>query len=244
MNRRTIFLLALLAGPARADEVRIAAAANFTATMNELVLLFEKESGHRALVSFGSSGKLYTQIVNGAPFEILLSADSERPAQLEAQGLAVAGSRFTYATGRLALWSSDAGRVDAKGEVLRGGGYRRLAIANPKTAPYGTAAMEVLQGLGLQAQVAPRLVQGDSIAQAWQFVATGNAQLGLVAYAQVVEANSGSFWLVPQTLYTPLRQEAVLLKRGATSGAAGAFLAFLRSERARAIIGRSGYGIE
>jgi molybdate transport system substrate-binding protein len=228
---------------AGADEVRIAAAANFTSTMNSLKPLFEKQRGHQVVVSYGSTGKLYTQIINGAPFDILLSADDERPLQLEREGYSVPGSRFTYAVGQLTLWSSDPSLVDAKGHVLRGAHFTRLAIANPKTAPYGAAALEVLTALGLHQQVKPRLVQGDNIAQTWQFVATGNAQLGFVAHAQVIEANKGSWWQVPQSLYTPIRQDAVLLKQGAGNPAATAFLDFLRGSAARGVIERSGYAI-
>lgn len=248
-RRATLSLLLLLLllscwmPPAFAGEVRIAVAANFTSAMRSLIPLFEKQSGHRAVVSYGSTGKLYTQIINGAPFDILLSADEERPLELEREGYGVPGSRFTYAVGQLTLWSSDSTLVDAKGEVLHGNRYGRIAIANPKTAPYGAAAVEVLTALGIHQQVKPRLVQGDNVAQTWQFVATGNAQIGFVAHAQVIDANKGSWWRVPQSLYTPIRQDAVLLKRGAVQPAARAFLDFLRSDAARAVIERSGYAI-
>lgn len=234
--------LACLSAAAMADEVKVAVAANFTATANELAPAFEAETGHKAVFSFGSTGKLYTQIVNGAPFEVFLAADDETPAKAEKEGSAVAGSRFTYAVGTLVLYSSDAALVDDKGAVLGSDRFEKLAITNPKTAPYGAAALEVLNKLGHYKKLAAKIVQGDNIAQTQQFVMTGNAQLGFIALAQVAKETAGSKWIVPADLYTPIHQDAVLLKVGETSDAAKAFLAFLKSDKAKAII--AGYGYE
>lgn len=228
--------------PARADDVRVAVAANFAPVVAQLTAPFAEATGHRLLISGGSSGKLYAQIAQGAPFDVLLSADAERPRRLEAQGLAVAGSRFTYARGRLVLWSPKPGVVDDRGEVLQRGEFKRLALANPRIAPYGAAAQDVLQALGLWEALRARFVQGEDIGQAFQFVHTGNAELGFVAWAQVkAQGQTGSFWLVPETLHRPIEQQAVLLTRAGDSQAAQAFLDFLRSKPAREIIARAGY---
>lgn len=232
------------ASGARADEVRIAVAANFAAAAKEIALQFETESGHRPILSFGSSGQIYTQIANGAPLDVLLSADEERPALAEAEGHAVAGSRFTYAIGRLVLWSRTPGLVDAKGDVLRRGTFRKVAIANPKTAPYGAAAVEVLKALGVWDAVEPQMVQGESVAQVYQFVSTGNAEIGFIALAQIAAGSLGSRWVVPEDLHTPIRQQAALLVRGRENPAAKSFLHFLRGPRGRAIIERHGYQVE
>jgi molybdate transport system substrate-binding protein len=242
-----VLCAALALGPlflsgARAAEVKVAVAANFTAAMKEIAAGFERATSHKALLSFGSTGKLYAQIIHGAPFAVFLAADQERPRLLERQG--EASGRFTYAIGKLVLYSAEADLVDAEGEVLAEGAFDRLAIANPKTAPYGTAAMEVLDDLGLTARLAPRLVRGDSVAQAYQFVATGSAELGFVALAQVVLQPQGSRWEVPQSHYTPIRQDAVLLDRGADEPAALALIDYLKTPAARAIIERFGYGTE
>lgn len=229
---------------ARAGEVQVAVAANFTAPMQKIARAFEQETGHKALLSFGATGAFYAQVRNGAPFQVLLSGDDETPLRLEREGLAVPGSRFTYATGRLVLWSRDPGLVDGKGDVLRTDRYQRLAIANPRLAPYGLAAMETLDTLGLTARVQPRLVQGDNIGQAYQFVATGNAQLGLVALSQVFadgRIGQGSAWIVPASLHAPIRQDAVLLRAGKDSAAAQALLTFLKGEKARALVRAHGY---
>lgn len=227
-----------------AEVVRVAAAANVAAPLAVLQAAFEKSTGHVLRVSLGATGKLQAQIVHGAPFDVLLAADVATPARLEKDGHAVAGTRFTYATGRLVLWSANAGVVDAQGKVLAQGSYRHLALANPQTAPYGAAAVEVLERLGLRAQLQPRWVLGESVAQAWQFVASGNAELGLVAQSQVVQdgrLRSGSAWLVPADLHAPLRQDAVLLRRGADNDGARAFLVFLRGATARDILRRHGF---
>lgn len=238
--------LLLLTATAHAEEVNVAVAANFTAPMKEIAADFEKESGHKVTLSFGSSGKFYSQITNGAPFQLFLSADEEKPAQLEKDGLAVTGSRFTYAVGTLVLWSSKADFVDAKGDVLRTGSYNKLAIASPRLAPYGFAAIEVLSKLGLLATVEPKFVQGENIAQTHQFVSTGNADLGFVALSQVMqggEITSGSAWIVPSTLHTPIRQDALLLSTGKGNVAADALAAYLKTEKAKVIIRSYGYEI-
>ncbi len=232
----------LLAGNAQAAVVKAAVAANFTAAMKEIAANYQKASGDKVLLSFGSTGKLYAQIKNGAPFDLFLAADQRRPKLLVASG--DADGRFTYAVGKLVLWSAKPGLVDGKGEVLKHGAFAKLAIANPKTAPYGAAAMEVIDHLGLAAVLTPKLVRGDSIAQTQQFVATENAELGFVAKAQVVLQPGGSRWEVPQSLYSPIRQDAVLLKRGEGNGAAKAFLAYLKGPAAKAVIEKYGYGVE
>jgi molybdate transport system substrate-binding protein len=234
-----------------AAEVRVAVAANFTAPCEEIGRAFEKASGHHVAISSGSSGKLAAQIQNGAPFEVLLAADAERPALLEKDGLAVAGSRFTYAFGRLVLWSPDPALVDGAGKVLASSSFRHLAIANPKLAPYGAAAEQVLDGLGLLERLTPRLVQGEDIGQTFQFVGSGAAELGFVALSQLRAAAGGSagakikgsLWIVPEASYRPIGQQAVLLVRGKDSPAARAFLDFLKSAEARGVIERYGYGL-
>lgn len=228
----------------QAAEVTVAVAANFARPMQEIAAAFEQDTGHKATLSVGSTGKFYAQVRNGAPFDVLLAADAETPARLEREGLGLAGSRITYAVGRLALWSSEPGRVDDQGRVLRTGSFERLALANPKTAPYGAAAVETLEKLGLLAQLRPRFVQGESIAQAYQFVATGNAELGFVALSQVQShgrIGQGSAWIVPRELHSPIRQEALLLEAGKDEPAARALLDYLGGERARGIIRAYGY---
>ena len=240
------FVASLTTASAMADEVQVAVAANFTLPMQRIAADFERDTGHKALMSFGATGRFYAQIKNGAPFELLLSADDETPIRLASEGAAVADSRFTYAIGRLVLWSAQAGVVDAQGAVLKAGSFRHLAIANPKTAPYGAAAVEVLTGLGLLDAVGPKLVQGENIAQAQQFVASGNAELGFVALSQVWrdgKLRSGSAWLVPTTLHTPIRQDAVLLNLGRDKPAALALLRYLQSDKARAVIRSFGYDL-
>ena len=236
---------ALLAGPALADRVQVAVAANFGAPMQRLAADFEKATGHTAELSLGATGKFYAQIRNGAPFELLLSADDETPARLVAEGLAVPGSAFTYAIGRLVLWSAQPGFVDPQGSVLQQARFQHLALANPKTAPYGAAAIETLGKLGLLDALRPKFVQGENIAQAQQFVASGNAELGFVALSQVWRdgalIGAGSAWVVPAALHAPLRQDAVLLLPGRDKPAALALLAWLRSEKARATIRSFGY---
>jgi molybdate transport system substrate-binding protein len=246
MGRAALACAALLAGTGAvwAGEVQAAVASNFSLPMQRIAEAFARDTGHRVRLSVGATGRFHAQIANGAPFEILLSADADTPARLEAAGAAVAGSRFTYAVGRLVLWSAHAGVVDAQGTVLHGGGFRHLAVANPKTAPYGAAALQVLQGLGLLDALRPKLVQGENIAQVQQFVASGNAELGFVALAQVWRDGAiarGSAWIVPDSLHAPIRQDAVLLLPGRGNPAAQALLAYLRGDAARAIIRGFGY---
>lgn len=229
-----------------ADEVNVAVAANFTAPMQKIAAEFERDTGHKALLAFGATGKFYAQIRNGAPFEVFLAADESTPAKLDAEGATIPGSRFTYAVGKLVLWSAQPGLVDDKGAVLERGDFRHLAIANPKTAPYGAAAMEVLRRLGVADRLADRLVTGENIAQTHQFVATGNAELGFVALSQVSgdgKAAAGSQWQVPTELYTPLRQDAAILAAGRDKPAARALADYLRGAKAVAIIKSYGYGL-
>jgi len=240
------WLVLLAATPLRADDVLIAVATNFAEPLAAIAADFTAQSGHRVLASSAATGKHYAQIVNGAPFEIFLSADAATPARLEAKGLAVAGTRATYAIGHLALWSPEAALIDGSPAVLMAATFSHLAIANPETAPYGAAAREVLRGLNLWDALAPRLVTGESIAQAYQFVASGNAELGFVAWSQVSRDGkllAGSAWQVPAVSHTALRQDRVLLRRGADSAAARAFLDYLASGPARAIIERYGYSV-
>jgi molybdate transport system substrate-binding protein len=231
----------VLGGAAFAGETKVAVAANFTDAAKEIAAKFKARTGHDASLSFGSSGQFYTQISNGAPFEVFLSADVERPQKAEAEGLAVPGSRFTYATGRLVLWSKTPGLVDGKGAVLKAGKFEKLSIADPKAAPYGQAAVETLTRLKLYDALKPKIVQGTSITQAFQYVQTGAAELGFVALSQVVGEPGGSRWLVPAANHTPIDQQAVLLKTGEKNEAAKAFLAFLKGPEAKAIIKRYGY---
>ena len=232
-----------VAGAAAADQLRVAVASNFRPAMLQLAERFEEDSGRELTLIFGSTGKHYAQIVNGAPFDAFLAADAERPLRLEREGHALPGNRFTYAVGRLVLWSPSADLVDDKGGVLRSDRFRHLAIANPLLAPYGAAAREVLLALGLWEALQARLVRGENIAQAYQFVASGNAELGFVAGAQLVTRGTvaaGSSWEPPAALYAPIEQQAVLLS---DSPAAHAFAAFLQSEEARALIRAAGYDL-
>ncbi len=239
---KAVYLICLVfSAPLSAGEVYVAVAANFTAAMKEIAADFEQASGHHAIVSYGSTGKLYAQIENGAPFEVFLAADQKRPKLLEEKDKA--GGRFTYAVGKLVLWSSDEKRTLDE-QTLGNDDFRRLAIANPKTAPYGAAAVEIMSNLGLYNALEPKLVIGDTIAQTRQFVATGNAELGFVALAQIALDDSGSRWSIPDDLYTPIRQDAVLLTKGEDNSAARALLDYLRSEAARAVIHKYGYGTE
>jgi molybdate transport system substrate-binding protein len=249
MHRSARWLAAaifLTASTVHAGDVQVAVAANFTAPMQQIAAAFEKNTGHRVRLSSGATGKFYAQIAAGAPFELLLAADEATPARLEREGLAVAGTRFTYATGRLVLWSARAGAVDAQGRVLSSGTFAHLAIANPKTAPYGAAALEVLRALHVEDRLRPKLVQGESIAQTYQFVASGNAELGFVALSQVWRdgrLTGGSGWVVPAGLHGAIRQDAVLLRKGAANPAATALAAYLRSDAAKGIIRSYGYDL-
>jgi molybdate transport system substrate-binding protein len=239
-------LLIFMAGALHAGEAQVAVAANFAEPVKAIAAVLEKTTGHTLRITVGSTGRLYAQIKNGAPFDVLLSADSHAPAQLEADGLAQPGSRFTYATGKLVLWSADAARVDGQGAVLKTGGFRKLAIANPKTAPYGAAAIEVIDKLGLSATLTPKLVQGESIGQTYNFAFTGNAEIAFVAMSQVLDGGrlkGGSMWVVPQTLYAPIRQDAVLLKSGANNEAAKALMTLLQSPNIKTLIRSHGYDL-
>jgi molybdate transport system substrate-binding protein len=233
--------LATLPGAARGDETRVAVAANFAATAREIGRRFEEATGHTAVFVVGSTGQLYTQISQGAPFDVFLAADQERPEKAVDKGLAVPGSRFTYATGKLVLFSEDPSLVEGE-STLRAGRFRKIAIADPVTAPYGAAAVQVMMALGVYAPLRAKIVQGTSIAQAYQFVATGNAELGFVALSQLAGNDAGSRWLIPEDLYDVIAQDAVLLKRASDNAAAVAFLAFLKGSEARAIEKKYGYG--
>ncbi len=222
-----------------ATEVHVAVAANFTKPLEQLKQEFEKISKHTVIVSSGSSGQLYSQIKNGAPYEVLLSADRERPEKLVTEGEAVADSLFTYAIGKLVLWSKQAHLVDKEGKVLSIGQFQHLAMANPKTAPYGTAAEQVMKKLEVWEILQSKIVQGENITQTYQFVATGSAELGFIALSQY--PGSGSYWQIPQEWYAPIEQGAVLLKTGEKNNAAKAFLVFLQEPIARAMIKKLGY---
>lgn len=236
--------LLCLAVPALAGDVQVAVAANFTAPMKIIAADFERRTSHKAVLSFGATGKFYAQIRNGAPFDVFLAADGATPKKLEQEGGAVSGSRFTYATGKLALWSAQPGRVDAQGEVLKKGGFAKLAIAAPKLAPYGAAAVQAMTQLGVMAALESKLVTGESIGQAFSFVSTGNAELGFVALSQVYEngkLQSGSAWIVPETLHSAIRQDAVLLVKGKDNKAARELIAYLKTDKAKAVIRAFGY---
>lgn len=244
--RARVFLIAmamLCPGLTPAAEIRIAVASNFRPAAEALKRPFESISGDRLTFMFGSTGKHYAQIVNGAPFDVFLAADTERPSRLEREGLIVSGSRFTYAIGKLVLWSPRPGFVDETGSILERGDFHHLAIANPQLAPYGLAARQVLQARGLWERLSGRLVRGENIAQTYQFVESGNAELGFVAWSQVKRPDApigGSFWLVPQELYQPIEQQAVLLK---DSRAGRAFMHFMHGGQALKIIRDHGYAV-
>ncbi|MBI1425412.1 MAG: molybdate ABC transporter substrate-binding protein [Gammaproteobacteria bacterium] len=248
MTRVLISLAIVLLVPVQtyAAEVSIAVAANFTDATREIVPLFEKATGHHARVSYGSTGKLYAQIENGAPFEVFLAADTKRPLKAEQEGLAVPGKLFIYAKGKLALWSAKKNQFTDGVPYLKAGQFEHLALANPKTAPYGLAAQQVMEHLGVWSGLQSKLVRGDSIAQTFQFVASGNAQAGFVAYSQVKAwtGDAGSSWLVPAEYYKPIDQAVVLLKKGEANPAAQAFFDFLKSDAAHKVIERFGYGVE
>ena len=246
MTRIAVVLSVSLIGiSAYADDVSVAVAANFTAPMQKIAVDFEKETGHKVAASFGATGKFYAQIKNGAPFEVLLSADDETPTKLVNEKAAVAGSQFTYAVGKLVLWSANATLVDATGEVLKKGNFAHLSVASPKLAPYGAAAVEVMKGLGVYDALLPKVVQGENISQAYQFVSTGNAELGFVALSQVLKDGKieGSSWVVPASLHQPIRQDAVILDSGKGKPAAVAFLNFLKGEKAKEVIKSFGYSV-
>ena len=240
-------LLALslaFAGNVFAESVQVAVAANFTAPMKVLAADFEKDTGHRVVAAYGATGQLYAQIHNGAPFEVFLAADDSTPAKLEKEGQGVPGSRFTYAIGALALWSAKTGYVDDQGLVLRNNQFQHLAVANPKTAPYGLAALQTLVKLGLNQAVAKKLVEGQNIAQTQQFVASGNAELGFVALSQIYQngqITGGSAWRVPAEMHDPIRQDALILSKGKDNPAAKALVEYLQGDKAAEVIRAYGY---
>ena len=245
---RSLLLAAALAGlfgVARADEVQVAVAANFTEPMKKIAAEFEKSSGNKLALSFGATGKFYAQIKAGAPIEVLLAADDETPLKLEQEGAAVKGSHYTYAIGKLVLWSAKETIVDGKGEVLGKGGFDHLALANPKLAPYGAAGVATLKALGIYDALLPKIVQAENIGQTYQFIATGNALLGFVALSQVIgedgKVKSGSLWLVPEKYYSPIRQDVVLLDKGKDKPAAAALVNYLKSDFAKRVIQSYGY---
>ncbi|TFW35834.1 molybdate ABC transporter substrate-binding protein [Massilia horti] len=242
----SLFAAMACAAAAHAGEVQVAVAANFTAPMQKIATEFEKDTGNKAVLAFGATGKFYAQISNGAPFEVFLSADDETPFRLEKGHLAVPGTRFTYAIGKLVLWSAKDGYVDGNGNVLKTGDFQHIATSNPKTAPYGAAAVAVLERLGLSNALKAKLVQGENISQTYQFVATGNAQLGFVALSQVYKngkIGSGSGWIVPAGLYEPIRQDAVVLVKGQTNPVAKELTDYLKSDKAKSIIKSFGYEV-
>ena len=237
-------LVTLAMPPAQADEVQVAVAANFSAPIQAIAAAFEKDTGHKLVAAYGATGQFYAQIKNGAPFEVFLAADDSTPQKLEREGDTVPGSRFTYAIGTLALWSAKAGYVDGKGQVLTSNSYQHLSIGNPKTAPYGLAATQVLDKLGITDKVKAKLVEGQNITQAYQFVSSGNAELGFVALSQIYKdgkITSGSAWIVPGNLYEPIKQDAVILGKGQGNPAAKALMDYLKGPKAAAIIKSYGY---
>ena len=246
MKSRLLALSLFVSTGVLADEIQVAVAANFTAPMKQIAADFEKDTGHRAVLAFGSTGKFYAQIKNGAPFEILLAADDETPTRLVRESAADQASQFTYAQGKLVLWSAKPAIVDAQAEVLRKGGFDHLAYANPKLAPYGAAAEQAMKALGVHQALAPKFASAENIGQAYQFVKSGNALLGFVALSQVWKDGQlveGSAWIVPQNLYEPIRQDAVLLAKGKERPAAAALLQYLKSDKAKAVIRSFGYEI-
>ncbi len=231
---------------ALAAEVSVAVAANFSAPMQAIAAQFERDTGHQVRLSIGATGQFYAQIRHGAPFHVLLAADDKTPEKLQSEGLAAPGSRFTYALGKLVLWSRQPGVVDPRGEVLRRGAFDKIATANPKLSPYGAAALAAIQRMGVTDQVSPKRVEGSHIGQAHQFVASGNATLGFVALSQVLQDGriaQGSAWVVPASMYPPIRQDAVLLNPGKGHEAATALLRYLQGEPARAVIRAHGYDL-
>jgi len=238
-----VLLAALSADQALSADINVAVAANFTEPAKEIAAVFKQKTGHEAILSFGSSGQFYSQITQGAPFQVFLSADDVRPKKLAEEGMAVANTRFTYAIGKLVLWSKTPNLVNGA-ETLKAATFAKLSICNPTAAPYGAAAVEAMKSLHLYEALQPKLVEGATITQAYQFVETGNAELGFIALSQLKGNDAGSRWLVPQELYNPIRQDAILLKNGAANDAAIAFIGFLKGTEARAIIEKYGYVLD
>ena len=245
MNRIILALATttFLASAAHADSVNVAVAANFTDAANEIAAAFAAATDHEAVLSFGATGQFYTQITQGAPFEVFLAADDERPTLAVKEGFGVDGSVFTYAIGQLVLYSADKDTVTGP-ETLEAGDFKQIAIANPETAPYGKAAVETMKSLGVYDALQPKIVQGQNIGQTFQFVETGNAEVGFVALGQVSQTEAGSRWVVPQEHYEAIRQDAVLLKTGENNPAAAAFIEFLKGDQASAIIEKYGYALD
>ena len=235
--------LFLVVVPAHADEISVAVAANFTAPMKLIAAEFERDSGHKLVTSFGSTGKFYAQIKNGAPFEVLLTADDETPDKLMKEGAAVSGSAFTYAIVKLVVWSAKPGLVDGAGAVLKRGDFAHLSLAEPKLAPYGAAGVEAMKALRVYEAIQPKIVTAENITQAYQFISSGNAELGFVALSQVLKDGKidGSSWLVPANLYSPIRQDAVILEKGRGKPAVDALMKYIRGDKAKAIIKSFGY---
>lgn len=248
MNTCNITLACVLAAItptwALGAQAQVAVAANFAEPIKAIAAVLEKTTGHTIKVTLGATGKLYAQIKNGAPFDVLLSADTATPEKLEKEGLGQPGSRFTYATGKLVLWSAKVGRVDDKGQVLKAADLGKVSFANPKVAPYGAATVQTIDKLGLTAALTPKLVQGESIGQTYTFASTGNADVGFVAMSQVLEGGrlkSGSMWVVPQELYSPIRQDAVVMQKSASNEAAQALMKLLKSPNIKDLIRSYGY---
>jgi molybdate transport system substrate-binding protein len=229
--------------PTEGAETNVAVAANFTEPAKQIAQLFEGKTGHKAVLSFGATGQFYAQMTQGAPFQVFLSADQSTPKKLVDDGLAVGDSLFTYAVGKLVLFSMNADLVKNE-QALRDAKFNKIAIATPATAPYGAAAVETMKALGVYEALSSKIVQGANITQTFQFIDTGNAELGFVALSQIIERPGGSRWNVTPSLYSPIRQDAVLLKSGAGNEAARAFLTFIKGLEATAIIDRFGYGTE
>ena len=241
----TVVLLVVVS-TSEAATVLVAVASNFTKPMTEIAAEFEKATGHSANLSFGSTGKFVAQLENGGPFEILLAADEKAPEKLEKAGLTVEGSRFIYALGKLVLWSAKPGYVDDQGKILESGDFKHVALADPKLAPYGAAAIELLKSRNLLTKLQPLFVLGENIAQTYQFISTSNAELGFIALSQVIENGkiaTGSGWIIPSDQYSPIKQGAVLMKQGAENPAAPALMNFLKSAPALAIIEKYGYDL-
>ena len=236
-----MLLLLAAAQGVHAGEVKVAVAANFTEAAKKIGSAFETMTGHTAIFSFGSTGQLYTHITQGAPFDVFLAADQARPQKAVEEGFGLADTLFTYATGRIVLFSTTPDLVKGE-ETLLNATFGKIAVANPVTAPYGTAAVEAMKALGVFEQLAPKIVQGNNIAQTYQFVETGNAEVGFVAFSQVINKTSGSRWIIPDDLYSAIAQDAVLVKRGADNDAARAFIEFVRGPEAHDILETYGYG--
>lgn len=250
MSPRLLLFVLLASGfgvssQAHADEVSVAVAANFTAPMKKIAAEFEKDTGHKIVASYGATGKLYAQIKNGAPFEILLAADAETPTKLVKESAAVAGSQFTYAIGKLVLWSAKPEVVDGAGEMLKKGRFDHIALANPKLAPYGSAAVKAMKALGVYDSLQAKFVTAQSIAQAHQFVQSGNALVGFVALSQVFKDGKieGSAWVIPADLYQPIRQDAVILEKGNGKPAVQALMKYLHGDKAKAVVKSYGYDL-